>query len=117
MRRLNPKFLLAVVGVLAALLAGTLIRSPPVKSQTLPLPGRSTTIALTSDDQRLVVVNRDANTVSVIRVRVLGMDTGIKVAEIPVGREPRCVALSPDDREAYVTNAESGTLSVIDLSA
>jgi YVTN family beta-propeller protein len=115
MRRPNPKFLIAAVGSLAALLAGTLIVSPPVKSQTLPLPGRSTNIALTGDDQRLVVVNRDANSVSVIRVRVLGMDTGIKVAEIPVGREPRCVALSPDDREAYVTNAESGTVSVIDL--
>src|SRR5262245_42269794 len=33
------------------------------------LPSHSTTIALTSDDQRLVVVNREANTVSIIRVR------------------------------------------------
>ena len=32
-------------------------------------PSRSTTIALTSDETRLVVVNREANTVSIIRVK------------------------------------------------
>ena len=33
------------------------------------IPSRSTTIALTSDDQRLVVVNRETHSVSIIEVR------------------------------------------------
>ena len=117
MRRFNPRSVIAVVGCLVVLIVGSLVPMQSVKSATLPTPSRSTTIALTSDDQKLVVVNRDSNSVSVIQVRVplLSSDTANKLAEIPVGLEPRCVALSPDDREAYVTNAVSGTVSVIDV--
>src|SRR5262249_62128886 len=79
-------------------------------------PTRSTTIALTSDERNLVVVNREANSISVIRVKNnSGQDVGNKIAEIPVGEEPRCVAVHPSDRAAYVTNAISGTVSVVDL--
>jgi YVTN family beta-propeller protein len=82
----------------------------------LDTPSRSTTIALTSDDQRLVVVNREAHSVSVIQVRDKnGNDVAVKLAEIPVGLEPRCVAVHPSDREAYVTNGISGTVSVVSL--
>src|SRR6516165_6585042 len=80
-------------------------------------PGRSTTIALTSDETRLVVVNREANSVSIIRVKnANGKDVSNKIAEIPVGEEPRCVAIHPSDRAAYVTNAISGTISVVNLN-
>src|SRR5215510_15089621 len=79
-------------------------------------PTRSTTIALTSDETRLVVVNREANTVSIIQVKdANGNDVANKLAEIAVGQEPRCVAVHPTDRAAYVTNAITGTVSVIDL--
>lgn len=79
---------------------------------------RSSTIALTSDDTRAVVVNRQKASVSVFRVRNAdGSDASQLLAEIPVGREPRFVALSPDNSRAYVTNAVDGTLSVIDLAA
>src|SRR6187455_469870 len=62
----------------------------------------STTIALTSDDQRLVVVNREANSVSIIRVKdASGNDVAVKLAEIGVGEEPRCVAIHPNDKVAY----------------
>src|ERR1700730_12799602 len=80
-------------------------------------PTRSTTIALTSDETRLVVVNREANSVSIIRVKnANGKDVSNKIAEIPVGEEPRCVAIHPSDRAAYVTNAISGTISVVNLN-
>ena len=63
-------------------------------------PSRSTTIALTSDNRRLVVVNRETNTVSVFAVRdFYGQDIAEKLAEIPVGTEPRCVALHPNGLE------------------
>ena len=78
---------------------------------------RSSTLALTSDDRRLVAVNREKNTVSVLAVRDdAGADTGDLIAELPVGHEPRFVALAPDDSSAYVTNAMDGTMSVISLT-
>ncbi len=85
---------------------------------TLFRQSRSTSIALTRDDRRVVVVNRGQDSVSVLRVRRQdGSDAGELLAEVPVGREPRSVAIGPDDRFAYVSNAIDGTLSVIDLEA
>jgi YVTN family beta-propeller protein len=85
---------------------------------TLFRQGRSSTIALTRDDARAIVVNRQKSTVSVIRVRNDdGSDAAQLLAEVAVGKEPRFVALSPDDTRAYVTNAVDGTMSVIDLTA
>ena len=79
-------------------------------------PTRSTSIALTSDETRVVVVNRLANSVSIIQVKnAKGKDVSNKIAEIPVGEEPRCVAVHPSSRAAYVTNAITGTVSVVDL--
>lgn len=109
-------------GAAGALLFGCVL--PPVdqpdpgeEPARFTAPTRSTNIALTSDDRRAVVVNRDANTVSVIEVRdANGADTAKKLAEVGVGDEPRYVALSPDDRFAYVANTASGTVSVVALS-
>jgi YVTN family beta-propeller protein len=112
----NGPFLITLVGVLGGLLAVSLAGSPHVKSATLPLPSRSTTIALTSDETRLVVVNREANTISIIRVKnAQNNDVSVKLAEIGVGLEPRCVAVHPNDQVAYVTNGISATVSVVDL--
>jgi DNA-binding beta-propeller fold protein YncE len=78
---------------------------------------RSSSIALTSDNTRVVVANRQKSSVSVIRVRgANGADAEELLAEIPVGKEPRFVAISPDDKRAYVTSAVAGTMSVIDLT-
>ena len=79
-------------------------------------PTRSTTIALTSDETRVAVVNREANSLTIIRVKnANGRDVSKKIAEIGVGEEPRCVAVSPKDRFAFVTNAISATVSVVNL--
>ena len=108
-----------VVTAALAPLGRTLIDTNEVLAQfsTLFRQGRSSTIALTRDDKRAVVVNRQKNTVSVIRVRSDdGQDVSQLLGEVPVGKEPRFVALSPDDARAYVTNAVDGTMSVIDLT-
>jgi YVTN family beta-propeller protein len=95
------------MAVLSALIA-------PKKADAAPT--RSTTIALTSDETRVVVVNREANSVSIIKVKnANGNDVAMKIAEIGVGEEPRCVAVSPDDRLAFVTNGISGTVSIVSL--
>ena len=87
------------------------------QAKTAVLPSRSTNIALTSDDRKLVVVNRQNDSVSVIQVKDHnGNDTEHKLAEISVGKEPRYLALTPDNHRAYVTNAVDGTVSIIDLS-
>jgi DNA-binding beta-propeller fold protein YncE len=86
-------------------------------AQTLATPSRSTTIALTSDETRLVVINREANTVSIIQVKdAQGNDIAEKLAEIAVGLDPRCVAIHPNDEAAYVTNGLTADVSVISLT-
>jgi YVTN family beta-propeller protein len=103
--------LVGLVGLGAA--AQKKLAPPPI----LATPSHSTTIALTSDEQRVVVVNREANSISILRVKnVQGNDIANKIAEIGVGEEPRCVAIHPNDQVAYVTNAISGTVSIINLS-
>ena len=105
---------IATAAVLSALLS--LVSFGPVAAANATAT-RSTTIALTSDERRVVVVNREVNSVSIIEVKnKKGRDVSNKIAEIPVGEEPRCVAIHPSNRAAYVTNAISGTVSVIDLN-
>jgi YVTN family beta-propeller protein len=111
--RWRPVGVLAVV--LGVLLVGTLLQNS-AGAATLATPSRSTTIGLTSDETRLVVVNREANTLSIIQVKdAQGNDVEIKLDEIGVGEEPRCVAVHPNDQVAYVTNGISATVSVVDL--
>ena len=104
----RPTLLIPMAAVFIPLVAYTKVDAAPT---------RSTTIALTSDEERLVVVNREANSVSIIRVKnANGKDVSNKIDEIPVGEEPRCIAIHPSDRAAYVTNAISGTISVVNLN-
>ena len=112
----RPVMALAAVMVgLVGLSAAAQKKADP--ASTAATPTHSTTIALTSDEQRLVVVNREANSVSIIRVKnAQGNDIGTKIAEIGVGEEPRCVAIHPNDQVAYVTNGISGTVSVVNLA-
>ena len=85
----------ATVVALATALNRTLISADEAvaRYQLLFRQSRSSSIALTSDDNRAVVVNRQKASVSVIRVRNTdGSDAAQLLAEIPVGREPRFVA-------------------------
>jgi len=110
----------AIVQALATARGRALISADEAfaRYQLLFRQARSSSIALTGDDTRAVVVNRQKASVSVIRVRNTdGTDASQLLAEIPVGKEPRFVALAPNDSRAYVTNAADGTLSVLDLTA
>ena len=112
-----PGFGIALIVLLISLVGiGAAAQRNNRKSVNRDGPTRSTTIALTSDETRVVVVNREANSVSIIRVKdANGNDVATKIVEIGVGEEPRCVAIHPTDRVAYVTNGISGTVSVVDL--
>ena len=109
-----------VVKALATARARTLLSAGDAfaRYQLLFRQAHSSSIALTGDDTRAVVVNRQKASVSVIRVRdTNGSDASQLLAEVPVGKEPRFVALAPNDSRAYVTNAVDGTMSIIDLTA
>jgi YVTN family beta-propeller protein len=112
-----PRPVMALVAVLGLVGLGAAAQRQVATTSTAATPSRSTTIALTSDEQRLVVVNREANSVSIIRVKDNnGNDVATKIAEIGVGEEPRCVAIHPNDQVAYVTNGISATVSVVNLA-
>jgi len=68
--------------VVIMLLVGAL-HARDAAAAKLSTPSQSTTIALTSDDRRLVVVNREANSVSILSVR---NDQGQDVTNLPKSR-------------------------------
>ncbi len=76
---------------------------------------QSSSIAITSDDEHVLVVNREADTVSIIEVRDDDDDTHELIAELEVGDEPRFIAIQPGDDYAFVSNANDSTVSVITL--
>ena len=112
-----PRSVMALVAVLGLVGLGVAAQKKVAPASIAATPTHSTTIALTSDEQRVVVVNREANSVSIIRVKNMqGNDIATKIAEIGVGEEPRCVAIHPNDQVAYVTNGISGTVSIVNLA-
>jgi len=64
----------------------------------------------TPDGTKVLVPNRDSNTVSVICTA-----TNRVLATIPVGIFPTAVDIDPTSTTAYVTNSGSGTVSVISI--
>src|SRR5262249_42449444 len=102
--------------VLLCALAVALPRAGEAKRKRFRTPTRSSTIRLTRNDKLLVVVNREANSLSVLQVRKGDRDVGIKLAEVPVGIDPHSVAVDPAGRLAFVTNGASGTVSVVSLA-
>jgi YVTN family beta-propeller protein len=77
-------------------------------------PRGSSSIALTSDDKRLLVVNPDADTTSILST---AQDQPIKSCELAVGADPRSVAVTAKGDKAYVANSASGTVSVLSLGS
>src|SRR5262245_58709860 len=75
-------------------------------------PRGSSTIVLTADDKRLLVVNPDADTLSIFDVV---QQQPVMSRELGVGSDPRSVAVTFAGDKAYVANAGSNSVSVIKL--
>jgi YVTN family beta-propeller protein len=73
---------------------------------------RSTNIALSRSGTLLFVANREADSLTVFRVKKGGGNVLKRLDEVPVGEEPICVAAS--GQRAFVLNAVSGTVSVVE---
>jgi YVTN family beta-propeller protein len=92
-----------------------------------PAPPSSSSIALTSDDHELWVVNADADSVSVIDAGAKKKLAEIKLGEAPAvdastGRydpkvRPRALAILPGDHKVYVAGQSSGSVMVIDAAS
>src|SRR5437773_12581369 len=101
--------------ILLAVVAAALIYSRRLDHVSAQVPTRfvgptsSQPLALSADDSLLLVANPDNNSVTFFDVK----NGNVKLAEIPVGKEPNGVALSPDGARAYVANTVDGTVSVL----
>ncbi len=71
---------------------------------------RSTNIALSGSGALLFNVNREANSLTVFRVKGAKLE---KLDEVSVGQEPTCVAVRGGGK-AFVTNSVTGTVSVVE---
>src|SRR4030042_486353 len=85
---------------------------PAYPSSPAATAKRSSSIALTADGATLLVVNPDANSLSL--VDTVGQ---YLIAELAVGIDPRTVAVDDAGQRAYVANRGSDTLSIVDLAA
>jgi hypothetical protein len=83
----------------------------------LPGPSRGAPIALSPDDTRAVVVNRDVGTVTVLAIDYSSdPPSPTKLAEIDLGKgsEPWQAVVHPDGGKAFVVLKKSGKLVQID---
>lgn len=76
-------------------------------------PRQSSPVALSGNDQTLVNVNPESNTVTILDV---SSDAPAKLSEVVVGNEPRSVAVHPDGTKAYVANSASNSVTVFDTT-
>jgi YVTN family beta-propeller protein len=76
-------------------------------------PSKSSPIAFSLDEQQLWIVNPDSDSLTLFTVDGTNV---LKVAEIPLGKQPRAVALSLDGRYAFVTCQQAGQLWVLNTA-
>src|SRR5437870_4127438 len=81
------------------------VLAPP----TTTAPAKSGLLALNPAQTELWVANPDSDSVSALLVTSNSL---VKLAEIPVGRQPRTLAFSPDGARVYVGCQGTNELSV-----
>jgi cytochrome c peroxidase len=85
---------------------GTMTMPPPGGGVVKPLtqPSRGSTVSLSEDDTRAVVVNTDIGTASVFAIDYAAgvLPAVTKVGDVPVGAEPVQVVMHPNGTSAFV---------------
>lgn len=97
--------------LIALVMTLIVLPEPLILSETPPptLKYASSAIAITPDGSRVVAVNPDSNSISIMDT------TTYAVTEIPVGVDPRAVTVH--NAWAYVANQGSDSVIVVDLDA
>jgi YVTN family beta-propeller protein len=82
----------------------------------LPGPSHGSAVALSPDDSTAIVVNRDAGSITVLRMAYGMTATANVIAEISLGSdvEPWQAVISPDGKRGYVVLRKSQELVAID---
>ncbi len=106
----KPTTLIGLLGLGAVL--GTVMLAKPnfssVNAQGAPIlerASKSGTIAISNDDQIVVMVNQENNSISVFDAEPLAKRSTVKT-----GAEPSSVVIHPDGRTAFVANRADGTV-------
>jgi DNA-binding beta-propeller fold protein YncE len=79
-----------------------------IQFATLVRESKSSTIAITGNNDLVVQVNPENDSISTFNA-----NTGEKIKELPVGDEPVAVVIHPDDDTAFVLNRADGTVMKI----
>ena len=96
---------------------GTGTDTPDPGWKVLGHPSHGSSVAISEDDTRLVSVNHDAGSVTVMSIDFAGSGTAptlTKIAEIPVGAEPSLVLIDPSCTSAFVLVRKDQKLVRID---
>jgi YVTN family beta-propeller protein len=75
---------------------------------------KSSVLALTPDNNQLLVINPDSNSVSILDVTSPELN---KISEVSVGRFPQTLSIDAAGMNAYITNRSEDTIAVLDLSS
>jgi YVTN family beta-propeller protein len=89
---------------------------PPPPANLLRRPSRSSAVDITTDDQRVVMVNADEGSLSVFTVGTAGAEARearIDTSADDTFPEPLAVVLHPNNTTAYVANRGAGTIARI----
>ena len=84
----------------------TQVSSLAQDNKILPRSSKSDSLAITTDDSRLVIVNPEDDSVS-----VFDLDENIRLAKIKTGDEPSSVVIAPDDNTFFVANRAEATVT------
>jgi YVTN family beta-propeller protein len=93
---------LGLVGIAATQFSGLAQDNPRV----LPRSSKSSSLAITTDDAKVVMVNSEDDSVS-----VFDMDTNRRITTLRTGDEPSSVVISPDDNTFFVANKADATVT------
>ncbi len=93
---------LGLVGVAATQLSSLAQDNPKV----LPRSSKSSSLAITTDDARVVMVNPESDSVS-----VFDLDNNLRITTLKTGDEPSSVVISPDDNTFFVANRADATVT------
>ncbi len=101
-RALTALLALGLVGVATTQFSGLAQDNPKI----LPRSSKSSTIAINTDDSRVVMVNPEDDSVS-----VFDLDNNRRIAKLRTGDEPSSVVIAPDDNTFFVANRADATVT------
>jgi YVTN family beta-propeller protein len=106
MMNLSPTRALTAVLLLGGIGVATFSSLAQTTTPILPRASKSTSLAITTDDARVVVANAENDSVS-----VFDLGNNRRIATVRTGKEPSSVVIAPDDNTFFVANRADATVT------